>query len=192
MVGPDTIEVKCISNISVFREGQTYTAKRNIIGKDIQEYIVIAVDSEGVTSGSWYVAYTTDENGSIDLDSDHFKFVRELYNEESMEPTVEEVEDTSIVDNTKVIGLDEVLEQRGSRYGDFKFHAEIACELKDSLNTKDLPTYYMREAADMICHKLARIANGDPFYDDSWRDIAGYAQLVVDILNGNEGERKCK
>ena len=35
----------------------------------------------------------------------------------------------------------------------------------------------------MIFHKLARIANGDPTYIDSWTDIAGYAQLVVDDLN---------
>jgi hypothetical protein len=28
----------------------------------------------------------------------------------------------------------------------------------------------------------SRICNGDPFYVDSWRDIAGYAQLVVNEL----------
>ena len=42
----------------------------------------------------------------------------------------------------------------------------------------------MLESLTLICHKLARIANGDPFYDDSWKDIAGYSQLVVDILHG--------
>ena len=34
----------------------------------------------------------------------------------------------------------------------------------------------------MICHKLGRIINGDPNYDDSWLDIAGYAQLIVNRL----------
>jgi hypothetical protein len=34
----------------------------------------------------------------------------------------------------------------------------------------------------MIFHKLARIANGDPNYHDSWHDIAGYAKLVADRL----------
>ena len=34
----------------------------------------------------------------------------------------------------------------------------------------------------MILHKVARILNGDPDYVDSWADIAGYAQLVVNIL----------
>ncbi len=36
----------------------------------------------------------------------------------------------------------------------------------------------------MIAHKLARICNGDPDYGDSWRDIAGYATLVADRLEG--------
>ena len=35
------------------------------------------------------------------------------------------------------------------------------------------------EAATMILHKLARIANGDSFSRDSWMDIAGYAMRTV-------------
>jgi hypothetical protein len=38
----------------------------------------------------------------------------------------------------------------------------------------------------MICHKIGRIVNGDPDYFDSWIDVAGYAQLVADRLNGLE------
>ena len=41
-----------------------------------------------------------------------------------------------------------------------------------------------QEALDMICHKMARIVNGDPDYVDSWVDIAGYAMLVADRLQG--------
>lgn len=41
----------------------------------------------------------------------------------------------------------------------------------------------------MIAHKIARILNGDPDYDDSWVDIAGYATLVVKKLkNGAEND----
>jgi hypothetical protein len=39
----------------------------------------------------------------------------------------------------------------------------------------------------MITHKISRILNGDPNYDDSWRDIAGYAMLVVKELERNNG-----
>jgi hypothetical protein len=40
------------------------------------------------------------------------------------------------------------------------------------------------EAMDMIFHKIGRILNGDPNYADSWIDIAGYAKLVADRLEG--------
>jgi hypothetical protein len=36
----------------------------------------------------------------------------------------------------------------------------------------------------MIAHKIARIINGDETYSDSWADIAGYAKLVADRLEG--------
>ena len=91
-------------------------------------------------------------------------------------------------------GVDEVLEERGKRYGSFNTHAAISQNLKrlllyraDRDDTYKLEDY-QREALEMIAHKLARIANGDPDYDDSWIDIAGYAQLVVDILHERSGK----
>lgn len=82
--------------------------------------------------------------------------------------------------------IDDTLKQRGSRYGSFSSHAELSQKLRSVLNNHPHADFepYMAEAITMICHKLARIVNGDPYYDDSWRDIAGYAQLVADILNG--------
>lgn len=92
--------------------------------------------------------------------------------------------------------VSEILVERGSRYGKFSSHAEITVALKDvffkaiwrRVDTEEefdaLFPPYMQEAMDMILHKIGRIANGDPFYDDSWIDIAGYAQLVVDELHG--------
>ena len=40
------------------------------------------------------------------------------------------------------------------------------------------------EALTMICNKISRIVNGNPNHLDSWKDIAGYAQLVADRLEG--------
>ena len=85
------------------------------------------------------------------------------------------------------ISVKETLAERGTRYGEFESHAKLSQLLQQEIfmhKTQDY-TPAMREAIQMICHKLARVANGDPFYDDSWRDIAGYAQLVVDELNKN-------
>lgn len=77
--------------------------------------------------------------------------------------------------------------ERGSRYGKFKDGAEIMQSLKDTMRDVDgwnNLTASQKEALDMIQHKIGRILNGDPTYDDSWKDIAGYATLIVNELNG--------
>lgn len=89
----------------------------------------------------------------------------------------------------EVTTLTDVLVTRGTRYGPFTGHAAITQQLKDTMrafNPKkfDALAPDQKEALDMIAHKLGRILNGDPDYDDSWVDIAGYAQLVADRLNG--------
>lgn len=87
--------------------------------------------------------------------------------------------------------VNDILEQRGSRYGEFKTHADITQTLKAvantyllSLNKRLNPSQH--ESLDMIFHKIGRIINGDPNYADSWVDIAGYAQLVVNQLEGKK------
>lgn len=82
---------------------------------------------------------------------------------------------------------EQLITERGSRYGKFKDGAEIMQELKDVMREVDgwrNLTPSQREALDMIQHKIGRILNGDPTYDDSWKDIAGYATLIVNELNG--------
>lgn len=87
--------------------------------------------------------------------------------------------------------IQDVLNERGKRYGKFVNHAVISQRLKyvvsDALS-KHQGEFAddQREALDMICHKIARIVNGDPDYADSWVDIAGYAQLVANRLQGIE------
>lgn len=49
---------------------------------------------------------------------------------------------------------------------------------------------FIAESLQMINHKLARAMNGDELYIDNWKDIAGYAQLVVDILEEREAQIK--
>ncbi len=83
--------------------------------------------------------------------------------------------------------INELLEERGTRYGIFSRQANIAQELKEIIHMQ--PKYHelmddQKEALDMIAHKIARILNGDPGYADTWDDIAGYAQLVSNRLKG--------
>lgn len=87
------------------------------------------------------------------------------------------------------IGSTEALiAERGTRYGKFKDGAEIMRDLKDIMHEVDgwnnlSPS--QKEALDMIQHKIGRILNGDPNYDDNWKDIAGYATLIVNELSGD-------
>lgn len=81
--------------------------------------------------------------------------------------------------------VDATLAERGKRYGRFKDHAAISQGFKMIMDGRtDLLADDQREALEMICHKMARILNGDPNYVDSWVDIAGYAKLVADRLEG--------
>jgi hypothetical protein len=85
----------------------------------------------------------------------------------------------------------EVLTERGNRYGKFTGHANVTQDLKKVIRhhlkqrDKKLADDQM-EALEMIAHKIGRVINGDPEYADSWIDIAGYAKLVSDRLEGIE------
>ena len=87
--------------------------------------------------------------------------------------------------------IDQLLADRGTRYGKFKDTAQVAQELKRVLtrHAHAIEASFSDsqwEALEMICHKIARIVNGDPNYIDSWDDISGYAQLIADELRGIE------
>ena len=79
------------------------------------------------------------------------------------------------------MNIAETLDERGRKYGGYMSVATISQDLKEVIRSG--PNYHlldpdMAESLDMICNKLSRIVNGDPFYKDSWHDIIGYAQLV--------------
>ena len=86
------------------------------------------------------------------------------------------------------------LHQRGTTYGDFTTQATLSRTLNTIWQQHyyqlhgnlDLPPFIL-EGVAMIFHKLARAANGDAKFADSYRDVAGYAQLIVDSLPSVEG-----
>jgi hypothetical protein len=90
---------------------------------------------------------------------------------------------------TKPDTVANTLDERGTRYGKFSGHAGITQHLKSVMHRQP---GWMRldmsqmESLDMIAHKIARILNGDPNYADSWHDIAGYASLIDNQLNGKD------
>lgn len=97
-----------------------------------------------------------------------------------------------------VQSVEQVLEERGTRYGVFMGQARIAQSIHMVLDQAMRMTGKTRfdfapdqlEAVNMIVNKIARIYNGDNHYSDSWRDIAGYATLVADRLDNDTQEQK--
>lgn len=86
--------------------------------------------------------------------------------------------------------VDAILNERAENYGKFIDGAEVMQMLKRLVHgyieqRGTQLAFDQREAIDMIVHKLGRIINGNPDHVDSWRDIAGYATLVADRLEGN-------
>ena len=77
--------------------------------------------------------------------------------------------------------IDKILEDRGSRYGDFGVQAQTAQAIRKAFhlspNWEFLPPY-MREGLDLVATKLSRMLCGDPMYMDNVVDILGYITLV--------------
>jgi hypothetical protein len=86
---------------------------------------------------------------------------------------------------TDELTVDAILDDRHKTYGAFMDVSAVAVGLKQIIRDQrpDLMPD-QEEALSLICTKIARIVNGDPNYIDSWRDVAGYAQLVADRLEG--------
>ncbi len=102
------------------------------------------------------------------------------------------VEPSIAVEQPKVTGIQAVLDERGSRYGSFDGHARITQALKRVFQAS--PNWHelnasQKEALEMDAHKIGRILNGDPNYLDSWVDIVGYTQLVVNELQEQEEQQ---
>ena len=86
--------------------------------------------------------------------------------------------------------INEILQERGKRYGPYETTALIAQQLKMMMH--ETPSWHkltaaQREGLEMIQHKIARILNGDPNYTDSYMDIAGYATLIVQTMEDQNG-----
>lgn len=81
------------------------------------------------------------------------------------------------------------LEKKGKKYGPFIGTASISIGLKEVMkqkNSYETLSRVQKEALDMIATKIARIINGNSYIKDNWIDIAGYAALVVNEIEGIE------
>ena len=85
--------------------------------------------------------------------------------------------------------LEHLLDKRAEQYGSFMASAETAIKIKGAMHNAiarhDVHLFPDQILAlDMIAVKISRIVNGNASHKDSWIDIAGYAKLVADRLEG--------
>lgn len=103
------------------------------------------------------------------------------------DPLLEEMQETQRIQEAQ--NIQHTLLERGNRYGKFSGHSRITQNIKESMHLApnwDRLTDSQKEALEMTAHKIGRILNGDPNYVDSWWDVIGYVQLVVDELRENQ------
>ena len=86
--------------------------------------------------------------------------------------------------------VNSILNVRANNYGKFKDGAALMQAIKRELAShaaKHDKTFAddQWEALEMIVHKIGRIVNGNPDVVDHWVDIAGYATLIADRLEGH-------
>jgi hypothetical protein len=85
--------------------------------------------------------------------------------------------------------VNDVLDAREKTHGSYDDVASMAQALKDTLrggkNWKHLDDM-QRETLEMLASKIGRILSGNPHEVDHWRDIAGYAQLIVNAYSVSE------
>ena len=80
---------------------------------------------------------------------------------------------------------EELITERGSKYGEFTDNASVSQQLKHVLRQQDgwiTLLGIQQEAIDMTFVKMARMTNGDSTYIDNVDDILGYWQLVKERM----------
>lgn len=88
------------------------------------------------------------------------------------------------------MSIHDILDERHQTHGTFHEVADVSVGLRHMLlcvlmeKKKNLPCD-QEEALVHICTKMSRVVNGNNNHVDNWRDIAGYATLVADRLEGN-------
>lgn len=92
----------------------------------------------------------------------------------------------------RVDEIHDVLEGRSLTHGEFESNAHVSQIIKKGIESgwgaKKLSHVHV-EALHAIAAKMARIASGNPDDEDHWRDISGYATLVLKHINKNKMEK---
>ncbi len=82
--------------------------------------------------------------------------------------------------------MSDILNERQKTHGDYYDTAAYAQHLKEVMRRGKnwlLLDDAQRETLEMVASKIGRILSGNPHEVDHWKDVAGYAQLIVNAYN---------
>lgn len=99
------------------------------------------------------------------------------------------IPDASKPDAPTASKIDDFIEQRKSRYGDYYENARVMQNIKAAMRDSpnwDRLTPAMKESLEMVAHKIGRILGGDPNFHDNWYDIEGYTNLITKTLESKD------
>jgi hypothetical protein len=123
--------------------------------------------------------------------SDSYIYAMKKLLKAGVEPRVETtvVEKIEPKPEPEVSGVGKVLDARAEQYGSFMQSADTVIRIKGIMHNavarNEVHLYPDQlQALDMIATKISRIVHGNPNHLDSWIDIAGYATLVADRIQG--------
>lgn len=89
--------------------------------------------------------------------------------------------------------IDNILTERNQTHGDYREQAAFAQHFKRMMREgKNWPEldFYQAQSLEAFADKISRVLTGNFTEVDHWRDVAGYAQLVVRELEAFRGAAK--
>lgn len=83
------------------------------------------------------------------------------------------------------MNTNQLLSERGNTHGRFCDNAALTDKVMQvfqaSPKWEEAPAV-VRVAIFMIVHKISRALSGSVLFDDHWRDVIGYAELVLNSI----------
>jgi hypothetical protein len=89
--------------------------------------------------------------------------------------------------------INDTLNERATTHGDYKEQAAFAQHFKRMMRAGrnwERLDFHQAQSLEAFCDKISRVLCGNFNEIDHWRDVAGYAQLVVRELEPLQGGAK--
>ncbi len=174
---------KAAAIIKLLKKGMTPKEVTDRIGVSYNYAWKLKKDLEAAAAATAEEAMRPVKETILNVSSDFLESLSRGKGKPKPEPEVEAKAEP------EVSGVGKVLDARAEQYGSFMQSSDTTVRIKGIMHNavaRNAVHLYpdQLQALDMIATKISRIVHGNPNHLDSWIDIAGYATLVADRLQG--------